>query len=315
MTDVKTIAAALDAESAAITNVEPEEWRLVRTGRHGDNAGSYGQYFGTYDIAAGMLRDYTGYTLYPLVRMARSGKYTAAEMAQLFTEFDPAYSHYLGYSGLRKLGDFAERLRGAFPVASIEDIAMGLAALNRYANRLNAWNHHYFPWDLGEQFRYDSVPPEDRSYFDLSRIPSEAIGDAWIRMSWEPLGISVKVQLATFRNPELCRDVLGAAPFRVPQSHAMVTGKSIYAWTPILSTSPVAWREVIREAPFGRVRFSQNTGQKIIVQYGPTTEDLLAPVLGQIAVEDLGQIERLGAAIWESNYTTKDVVWLTVERL
>jgi hypothetical protein len=141
-----------------------------------------------------------------------------------------------------------------------------------------------------------------------------SIGDRWLRLTWQPLGISVVMELATFRNAELCADILAAAPFTITQEHAVVTGKSIYAWTPVMSTAPVHWREVIREAPLGRIRFSQNTGQKVILQYGPTTEDLLAPVLGQVLPEDLGKLGPLGEATWHANYTTKDIIWLTVER-
>lgn len=312
MLEVKNIIARIDAEIAQTIKGEPEELRLLRTGT-GADVGSYGQYFGTLDIGGGILRDYACYTLYGLVKMARSGDLNAAQMRRLFTEFDPGQSGFLGYVGLRKLGNFAAELKHAFDTASLEEIALGLAALNRYANRLAAWAHHYFPWNLGKQFQYPSSAPEDKSYYDRRPDPNQPIGDKRLRLTWEPLGISVILELATFKNPELCKDVWDAAPFRVNQEHACVSGKSMYAWTPALSTAPVKWKEIIREAPFGRVRFSQGTGQKLIVQYGPTTEDIATPVLGQIAGADLDKLPTVGAAVWDAMYNSKEVVWLKVE--
>ncbi|WP_176086871.1 hypothetical protein [Martelella sp. HB161492] len=316
MPQVQEIIAEIEAAIAEALSFEPEEMRLVRTGKHGDNAGSFGQYFATLDIYAGMMRDYAGYTLYPMIRMAQSGDYDARTLAGMFAAFSPAYATYLGYSGVRKLGDFAAALKDAFVVASVADIAAGLIALNRYVNRLNSWSHHYFPWALGEQFRYDSVPERDERYYETGNsFKKGSIGDLYIRMTWEPLGISAVAELATRDNPELCADFLAGLPFRVTQEHAVVTGESMYAWTPIMSTAPVNWREMIREAPFGRMRYSQNTGQKLIIQYGPTTEDLYAPVLGQILPEYLPGIRSLGEKVWDANYTTKALIWLTVEKI
>nr|WP_321980918.1 hypothetical protein [uncultured Cohaesibacter sp.] len=316
MSTVSDIIKKIEAQIAASMDAEPEEMRMVRTGEHGDNAGSYGQYFATLDIYAGMMRDYAGYTLYPMIRMARSGDYDAKTLANMFAAFSPAYHNYLGYSGVRKLGEFAAALVDAFPAASVEEIGDGLIALNRYVNRLNSWSHHYFPWDLGEHFRYDSIPEEDETYYESGRdFVKGSIGDQYIRMTWEPLGITAVAELATRQNPELCADLLSTIPFRVTQEHAVVTGKSMYAWTPAMSVAPVGWREMIREAPFGRMRYSQNTGQKLIIQYGPTTEDLYAPVLGQILPEYLDGLHTLAEKVWDANYNSKELIWLTVEKI
>jgi hypothetical protein len=51
------------------------------------------------------------------------------------------------------------------------------------------------------------------------------------------------------------------------------------------------------------------------VQYGRTTEDILAPVIGSVLPEDVSKLAKVGAAVWESTYLHKEPVWLTVERL
>ena len=133
-------------------------------------------------------------------------------------------------------------------------------------------------------------------------------------MTWEPLGISARAWLAVEQNPELCQDLLAALPFTILQQHPMVTGESLFAWTPLASTAPVRVLEEIRFAPIGRLRFSQRTGQKIIVQYGATKETIFAPVLGGIVKEDIPKLPGLGRAVWQANYKSKDLIWLKVER-
>jgi len=87
------------------------------------------------------------------------------------------------------------------------------------------------------------------------------------------------------------------------------------AYTPLVSTAPTPFKEEIRLAPPGRIRFNPRTGQKLIVQYGRTTEDILAPVIGSVLPEDVSKLAEVGAAVWESTYLHKEPVWLTVERL
>lgn len=94
----------------------------------------------------------------------------------------------------------------------------------------------------------------------------------------------------------------------------MVTGDSMFAWAPMASTAPIHVKEEIRTAPLGRLRFSQRTGQKFIVQYGETKETIFAPVLGGVCEEDLGKLKTVGAAAWDATYRNKNLIWLSVER-
>lgn len=304
----------MEAATAAIVRQEPEDLRRLRTGQLDNQAGSYGQYFSTLDIAAGMLRDYAGYTLYPLVRMARDPAIDDATLVRLVHEFDPQYTNYLGYSGLTTLAGFAARLRQGAAGAPRAELALALAALNRHANRTNAWCHHFFPWSIGgERYRYHGEPAAPPPA-PAALPPPLSAQDTVIELAWEPLGIRVRAALAVDRNPALCQDLLDALPFTTLQEHAVVTGKSMFAWTPVVSTAPVPVKEQINLAPVGRLRFSQNTGQKLIVQYGPTSEDLLAPVLGQVVAEDVHLLEAVGAAAWSSNFEQPREIWLTVTR-
>lgn len=299
----------VDAETRRIEKEEPVELQKLRTGALDDRAGSYGQYFGTWDIASGMLRDFSMYTLYPLLRIARSGQ--TANLPAIIEELFEPYTNYLGYSGMPTLERFSLGLRSLGKSADAMDIERGLCAYFRYANRLYSWVYHYFPWNLGEHFVYADEAEFEQPEPGSAEPPHPS--DPLIRMTWPELDISVQASLSVHANPELCTEFYEALPFRVMQSHPMVSGKSLFAWTPLASTAPIRTREEIRLAPKGRLRFSQRTGQKLILQYGPTTETIMAPVLGMVVPEDIDKLDRLGEAVWDSVYKTKHKIWVEVE--
>ena len=289
---------------------EPGEIRALRTGSLPLQPGSYGQYFTTWDLANGILRDYS-MNLYQLVRMAANQHLSVASVMTVMQTWDPIYSKYLGYSGFPALERYAERISQS---AGSDRAALvtALSDLAEYVNRLTSWSHHYFPWSIGEHYRYETEdawsPPAAASgvHGDLSsRVP--------VRLAWEPLGIEVAAEIATDLNEHLCADFLAALPFTVLQDHAVVSGKSMYAWAPLVSVAPTPVTERICDAPAGRLRFSQATGNKLVIQYGTTTETLSVPVLGMVTASDLDAINKVGRAVWESTFRTKETIWLTVE--
>lgn len=306
---------AINVEIEKIKTKEPAEIHAMRTGTMDNRAGSYGQYFGTWDIAAGMLRDYSMYTWYPLLQIIENPKIDLKDFSFILNSFDQPYSNYLRYSGFPTMGLLAFALRDWILTAETREQAVqAVKTFLIYTNQLAAWSFHYFPWGLGKQFTYaEELPPAD-SIADLDGRVVVNSG-VKVRMTWQPLGISVDAWLATDLNPEMCQDVIDALPFTIIQDHAVVTGESMYAWTPLVSTSPVRVRERICDAPKGRLRFSQSTGQKFIVQYGPTTEDLAQPVLGEIVPEHAHLLDEVGKAVWASTFDTKTPIWLTVEKI
>lgn len=141
------VAAEFYAEAQRIQTVEPEDLRRIRTGEIGDT-GTYGQYFTAWDFANGMLRDYIMYTAYPLLKLVDTLDHE--DFVAAVDAFDPAYSEYLGYSGLETLLDFSEKLRKAIrETEDKEELKTLMRAFIMYGNRLCAWSYHYFPWYLG----------------------------------------------------------------------------------------------------------------------------------------------------------------------
>jgi len=311
--NLAAVVARARALTAAISHNEPEEIRALRTGNLDNQAGSYGQYFGTWEIAAGMIRDYSMYTFYPLVQIIENEDVGLEQFKFILDTFDNPYSNYLRYSGFPEMGDLAIGLRENITSAKSRAEAIeAVRAFCAYTNKLAGWSFHYFPWGLGKHFTYDGDTQAPESIADPARRVQIRDGRR-IRLTWEPLGISVDAVLATKENPELCDDVLKALPFTIIQDHAVVSGQSIYAWTPVVSTAPVQVKERQCDAPVGRIRFSQGTGQKFIVQYGDVTEDIATPVLGEVLAEHADRLAEVGRRVWESTFETKELIWLKVE--
>jgi hypothetical protein len=291
---------------------EPVELREIRTGTLTKAPGSYDQYFTTWDFANGIVRDYS-MNLYQLVRMAHDESLSVENVLTVFRTWDPIYSNYLGYSGFPTLAEYAAKLRE--PVADRRELVDRLSAFTEYVNRLTAWSHHYFPWHVGEHYRYNTSELEQREEYSPIPVSVQETKSRHvpIRLTWEPIGVSVDAEIACDLNDQLAEDFLASLPFTVLQDHAVVSGESMYAWAPLVSVAPTPVTERICDAPPGRLRFSQATGNKLIVQYGPTTETLRAPVLGRVVEEHVDLLPKVGQAVWESTFRTKDLIWITAE--
>ncbi|WP_137919883.1 hypothetical protein [Hydrogenophaga sp. 2FB] len=302
----------LQHETRRIAREEPEGYRKLRTGQLDNRPGCEGVYYGALDIAHGMLRDFAMYTVYPTLALHREQNNVAMSRA-VANQMFPTVLNYLGYSGFPELKRLGHRFLETSGDCDLEQFDHILVAFLRYVNTLYAWAYHWFPWNVGDAMRY---PGGDGHKEPLAAeiIDTLEPTDTLIRLRWEPLGIEVRAFLCVDRNPELCRDLLDALPFTCLQSHPMVSGESIFAWTPLTSTAATPFKEEIRTAPVGRLRFSQRTGQKLTVQYGVTSEDIMAPVLGSVLQSDRHLLRAVGSAVWTSTYETKEAIWLTVER-
>ncbi len=133
-----------------------------------------------------------------------------------------------------------------------------------------------------------------------------------VNIAWPELDITVVAELADEQNPELCEEFWWHLPFKVLQAHPVVSGESLYAWAPLVSTAPVAHRERIDHCPVGRLRYSQSTGNKFSIQYGKGREPLAQPVLGQVLPEYLHLLPKVGKEIWENIFWRKELVFVEV---
>ncbi|KAJ7770518.1 rcorf13 [Mycena metata] len=314
LTTLSNVIAALNSETAAIRTVEPQEIRTIRTGAL--KVGTNNQFFTTWDFTNSLLRDLSAMTWYPLLLTFEDKSFTLQQACVLAGRFDTPYTNFLKYSGFPKMGEFSAALMVLLPVAATREEAItAVRAFLGYLNCLTAWSFHTFAWGLGGKSLVYTPPDANTlvSMADLSRRVAVQPTGLRAKLTWQPLNISVVALLATEENPELVGDLVAALPFTVLQDHAVVSGQSMYAWAPIISTAPVQVKERQCDAPIGRIRYSQGTGNKVIIQYGIVTEDVATPVLGEILPEFKEQLAEVGRAVLESTFQTKDNIMLTIE--
>jgi hypothetical protein len=136
-----------------------------------------------------------------------------------------------------------------------------------------------------------------------------------VTIEWPDLTMSISATLLEEKNPELCDVFWSSLPFESIQEHAVVSGESIYCWAPIVTTAPVRTREKLIETPVGRLRYSQTTGNKLAMRYGPVTEPLAhtAPVC-QVLEDDLEKLRLVGKAVWDSTFYTKKIIMVHFEK-
>lgn len=110
------------------------------------------------------------------------------------------------------------------------------------------------------------------------------------------------------RNWALCDEIWEALPFSTVQEHGMVSGELIYSWVPLISTAEIPFALLYTQSPIGCVTYSQGTGNKIIVKYGPCNEDLPAPVLGYVREDALESLAHAGREVWFNYFNDKKVI-------
>lgn len=136
-----------------------------------------------------------------------------------------------------------------------------------------------------------------------------------IEIKWPELDIAVEAELADEMNPELCEEFWQDLPFKVMQAHPVVSGESLYAWTPTISTAPIKQTIKLIDCRIGDIRYSQKTGNKFSINYGRSTEPLAQPVLGKVLPQYHHLLPKVGKAIWNNLMYAKEHFFVEVRPL
>jgi hypothetical protein len=133
----------------------PPELLAIHEGHIKSRAGSYDQYLSTLLFVNGETRSHGYCVLDGLVRAAQQQEFSLEHLKWLTPNFVCVPSEFLGYCGLDTLWEFTQQLLGVLDILQSKDEYLALiSSLALYANCLNAWNLHLFPWHLGEAYRY-----------------------------------------------------------------------------------------------------------------------------------------------------------------
>jgi hypothetical protein len=132
----------------------PAELLDIHNGRIKSGAGSRGQYFTTMLFVNGEQRPFGYGALGGLIRSCFNSDISVDGLKQIAGNFIKTPAEFLGYCGLDKQWAFTQRTIAALKdVQSKSDFVTLMSALGTYANCLNGWNLHYFPWNHGEAYK------------------------------------------------------------------------------------------------------------------------------------------------------------------
>lgn len=157
----RQLVADIHGETQRIWMRPPEELVRLFRGDIASGAGAYNQYFSTLVFVNGEERAFAYNALGGLLKSCHRSDITLATLRQITPHFVLVPSEFLGYCGLETLARFSARAVAALgELESKEEYSALLSALTLYANKLNGWSLHYFPWRHGREHAYQPRRPE-----------------------------------------------------------------------------------------------------------------------------------------------------------
>jgi len=134
----------------------PKDVINIHMGKIKSKVGSYGQYFSTMVFVNGEERHLGYNALGGLLKSCKTSNIDLRTLKQITPNFVYISAEFLGYCGLEKLWKFTKRMLDTLSLIRTRDEYFSLISpLALYANRINGWNLHYFPWKYGEDFKFN----------------------------------------------------------------------------------------------------------------------------------------------------------------
>jgi hypothetical protein len=153
----RQLAADLHDETQRIWMRPPAELVDLFAGRIASGAGAYNQYFSTLVFVNGEERALAYNALGGLLKSCRRSDISLETLRQITPNFVLVPAEFLGYCGLETLAGFVARFVAALgELESKDEYTSLLSALTMYANKLNGWSLHYFPWVYGRDHLYST---------------------------------------------------------------------------------------------------------------------------------------------------------------
>ncbi|KVL09689.1 hypothetical protein [Burkholderia ubonensis] len=161
--EVQKLTADIRAATQRIWIDPPKDIVDLHEGRIASGAGSYGQYLSTLVFVNGETRPLGYDALNGLVRLSRAHDMTLGTLKSITANFIRTPAEFLGYCGLDELWTFTQQVIAALDRLETKDEYFSLLnALALYANCLNTWNLHYFPWKLGDAYPHRQAAGQRR---------------------------------------------------------------------------------------------------------------------------------------------------------
>lgn len=153
--DVQKVIDEIHDETQLVWVDPPPEIINMHRGQIDSRAGSRDQYFSTLVFLNGETRPLGYCALNGLIKVCQTSDASLDMLKKLVPTFIKVPAEFLGYTGLATLWRFTQQVLDVLPqVETKEQYFVLINSLALYANVLNTWNLHYFPWDHGEQYSY-----------------------------------------------------------------------------------------------------------------------------------------------------------------
>ncbi|GAB3212439.1 hypothetical protein ACQEU5_16370 [Marinactinospora thermotolerans] len=152
---VQKLVEEIQDETERVWITPPAEIVDMHQGRIASRAGSYDQYFSTLVFLNGEVRPLGYCALNGLLKICRTTDLTLNDLKRITPTFIKTPAEFLGYTGLDTLWRFTQQVLTLLPDVETREQYFALVnALALYANMLNTWNLHFFPWQHGTDYRY-----------------------------------------------------------------------------------------------------------------------------------------------------------------
>lgn len=171
----RTLKQELEAETAKMKLVPPEELKKLYAGILPYDAGTDGQYFGAVVFLTGIMMFYLGgHALSSgMYRFLRDPAFSLDQCKKIFLlQGRAANVRTVGMVGLQTCYRLSQEVtRCLDKLTTKEDMLELMVAYHNYTSKLASWCHILFPWSLGSTVFRKKTPEEMR---ELGRLYAEA---------------------------------------------------------------------------------------------------------------------------------------------
>lgn len=112
-------------------------------------SGYHGLPFMTWFFVANDARYVAAYS-YQIIRLIQSGKFDLEQAKIMFRNFVPQPAGFIGDCGLHRCWYHVKAVLDVYDeITSLDQMEDIVNEVLVYGSHLNAWIHHYYPWNIG----------------------------------------------------------------------------------------------------------------------------------------------------------------------
>lgn len=157
--DYGSVLADLRADNLAAQTQAPDEVVKIFHLRVFEKGTGYnGLPFMAWFFVANDARYVAAYS-YQIVRLINSGDFSLEQVKTMFNNFVPQPAGFIGDCGLHRCWEHVQNVLAVYDeITTMEQMSEIVNEVLVYGSHLNAWIHHYYPWNIG--YVYQPMTPD-----------------------------------------------------------------------------------------------------------------------------------------------------------